>query len=61
MFKFIKSNGFKIKLLDNQLNQLSNMEKISKALKDKNTTAFDIDYRYHGLGYGQSILKSELT
>lgn len=42
MFKFIKSNSFKINLLDSQLEQLSTMEKISKVINDENIIAFDV-------------------
>ena len=56
MFKFVESDSFKISLLDNQWKQLSNMEKISNALKDNNTIAFDV-YKNHLL-VGFILLKT---
>lgn len=42
MFEFIKSNGLKINLTEEQEKQLSDKETIEKALRDETVIAFDI-------------------
>lgn len=50
-FEFKKSDGFKIKLSKEQINQLSTMEKISKAIKDEDVIAFDIYQENNLVGF----------
>lgn len=58
-FELKNSDGFKIKLSKEQINQLSTMEKISKAIKDEDVIAFDIYQENNLVGFVETDIVNE--